>query len=88
MFEELDQWVRRKLRYIIWRQWKRPWTRFRDLRILGLDEERAAMSAWNGRGAWWSAGANHANQALPISYFEKLGFLFLYKSMLRFQSTL
>jgi RNA-directed DNA polymerase len=29
-FEELDQWIRRKLRTILWRQWKRPWTRARE----------------------------------------------------------
>ena len=86
IFNELDQWVRRRLRDIIWRQWKRPRTRFRNLVKLGLDEERAAKSAWNGRGAWWNAGASHTNQALPISFFEKQGFLSLYESMLRFQS--
>jgi len=86
IFNELDQWIRHRLRCIIWRQWKRPWTRFRNLIKLGLDEERAAMSAWNGRGEWWNSGASHANQAFPISYFEKLGLLSLHKSMLRFQS--
>jgi RNA-directed DNA polymerase len=86
IFNELDQWIRRRLRDIIWRQWKRPRTRFRNLVKLGLDEERAAKSAWNGRGAWWNAGASHTNQALPISFFEKQGLLSLYESMLRFQS--
>lgn len=86
IFDELDQWVRRRLRDIIWRQWKRPRTRFRNLVKLGLDEERAAKSAWNGRGAWWNAGASHTNQALPISFFEKHGLLSLHECMLRFQS--
>lgn len=72
IFEELDQWIRHRLRCIIWRQWKHPRTRFRNLIKLGLDEERAAKSAWNGWGAWWNSGASHANKALPISYFEKL----------------
>jgi RNA-directed DNA polymerase len=30
-FERLDQWIRRKLRAILWRQWKRPWTRAKNL---------------------------------------------------------
>ena len=85
VFDELDQWIRRRLRDIIWRQWKRPRTRFRNLDKLGLDEERAAKSAWNGRGAWWNAGASHMNQALPNSFFEMQGLLSLSKSMLRFQ---
>jgi len=77
IFESLDQWIRRKLRCILWRQWKRPWTRYRNLVKLGLDVDRAALSAWNGRGAWWNAGASHLNQAVPISFFERLGLLSL-----------
>jgi len=40
-FEELDQWLRRKLRCIIWRQWTRPVTRARKLMQRGLSEELA-----------------------------------------------
>lgn len=85
IFAELDQWIRRRLRCIIWRQWKRPRTRFNNLVKLGLDKDRAAMSAWNGRGAWWNAGASHMNQAFPISSFAKLGLLSLHTTMLNFQ---
>jgi group II intron reverse transcriptase/maturase len=51
--EDLDKWVRRRLRLIIWRQWKRTWTRFRNLMKRGIAEERAAASASNGRGSWY-----------------------------------
>ena len=64
-FEELDKWVRHKLRAILWRQWKQPATRFKELRSLGLDPERAHRSAENGRGPWWNAGARHMNEAVP-----------------------
>jgi len=50
--EALDQWMRRRLRCVIWRQWKRPQTRRRKLLALGLDEQRAWKSAGNGRGPW------------------------------------
>lgn len=86
VFEELDQWIRRKLRCILWQQWKRPQTRVRYLVKLGLDEERARKSAGNGHGAWWNAGASHMNQAIPVRIFEKLGLLSLYTRMLGFQS--
>jgi RNA-directed DNA polymerase len=49
--EELDRWIRRRLRCIFWRQWKRPWKRFKMLMKQGLSEERAACSAFNQRGA-------------------------------------
>jgi len=44
--DELDQWMRRRLRLLLWRQWKRPWTRFRKLMQLGISEKRAARSAF------------------------------------------
>ncbi len=71
--EEFDQWIRRRLRLILWRQWKRPWTRFKKLRQLGIAEERAAISAFNGRGPWYNSGASHMNVALPKKYFDGLG---------------
>jgi RNA-directed DNA polymerase len=72
-FEELDAWVRRKLRAILWRQWKRPRTRLRELRRRGLDEARAAASAYNGRGPWWNAGASHMNEAVPTAALRRMG---------------
>ena len=71
--EELDFWIRRKLRCIIWRQMKKWRTRMKRLIQLGLSKVRAHQSATNGRGAWWNAGASHMNQAYPITYFNKLG---------------
>jgi RNA-directed DNA polymerase len=50
IFEELDAWVRRKLRCSQWRQWKRGRTRIKERRKLGLEAERARASAFNGRG--------------------------------------
>ena len=75
--EQLDQWVRRKLRTILWRQWKRGCTRFERLRALGIDPERARLSAGNGRGPWWNAGASHMNQAAPTGWLHTLGLVSL-----------
>lgn len=75
----LDKWLRRRLRKVIWQQLKRNWTRFKTLLKRGLNEERAAQSSFNQRGAWWNAGASHMNMAYKISYFEKIGLLSLQK---------
>ena len=75
--EELDGWLRRKLRCILWRQWKRPYTRAKNLMKAGLREERAFRSAFNQRGPWWNSGASHMNAALPKSFFERLGLVSL-----------
>lgn len=69
----IDGWVRRKLRCILWRQWKRPATRERYLRRFGLDVVRAWKSSVNGRGPWWNAGASHMNAALPKVRFDRWG---------------
>ncbi|MEA1605318.1 group II intron reverse transcriptase/maturase [Pseudomonas spirodelae] len=71
--ETIDGWVRHKLRCVLWRQWKRPLTRARNLILLGLDEARAWKSATNGMGAWWNSGAPHVNHALPKKLWDGLG---------------
>jgi RNA-directed DNA polymerase len=76
-FADLDQWLRRKLRCVMWRQWKRPRTRLHELRRRGLDEARARASAFNGRGPWWNAGASHMHAAVPTAVLRQLGLLSL-----------
>ena len=76
-FEALGAWIRRKLRCILWRQWKRPRTRAKKLLALGLDRARANASAGNGRGPWCNAGASHMNHAVQISMLLRQGLLSL-----------
>jgi RNA-directed DNA polymerase len=71
--EELDGWIRRHLRKLIWRQWKRAWTRRKRLILAGLSEEWAVMGAFNGRGPWYNAGAYHMNIAFKKKFFDKIG---------------
>lgn len=85
-FEELDKWLRRKLRCILWRQWKRPRTRAKELIRRGLDRERAFASAYNGRGPWWNAGARHMNTAVPTRFLTQLGLPSLLQNHRRLQS--
>ena len=83
--EELDGWIRHKLRCILWRQWKRPYTRACNLMKAGLTEERAWRSACNQRGPWWNSGASHMNQAFPKSCFDRLGLVSLRDTTRRLQ---
>jgi len=87
IFEELDGWIRRKLRCVFWRQWKRVWTRYKRLVKAGLDTVRARRSAGNGRGAWWNSGASHMNQALPKKIFDALGLVSLLAEVRRLGAT-
>jgi RNA-directed DNA polymerase len=75
--EAMDVWVRRHLRRLLWKQWKRPKTRQRRMCQLGLAPEPAWRSSVNGRGPWWNAGAKHMVRALPPSYFARMGLVSL-----------
>jgi len=75
VFEELDGWVRRKLRCLIWRRWKRVYTRARRLISLGFAEAKAWRCACNGRGPWWNAGSSHMNAAYPAGVFRRMGLI-------------
>ncbi|MBI3044706.1 MAG: group II intron reverse transcriptase/maturase [Betaproteobacteria bacterium] len=83
--EERDGWVRRKLRCTLWRQWKRPYARARNLMRRGLTEERAWRSACNQRGPWWNAGASHMHAAFPKSWFDQRGLVSLLDTVQRLQ---
>lgn len=72
-WKDLDGWLRRRLRCLIWRQAKTRRRRNELLRQHGLPEQRAWHSARNGQGPWWNAGASHMNHAFPKAYFDACG---------------
>ena len=86
VLEELDGWIRRKLRVLLWRQWKRVYPRARNLMRAGLEEKRAWQSATNGHGPWWNGGASHMNAAYPKSRFDRMGLVSLLDTLQRFPS--
>ena len=85
VLQELDGWIRRRLRCLLWRQWKRSYTRAKTLMKRGLHEQRAWWSAKNQRGPWWNSGASHMNDAYRKSYFDKIGLVSLVDTCQRFQ---
>jgi RNA-directed DNA polymerase len=88
VFEELDGWIRRRLRCIQWRQWKRAHTRAKNLMRLGLAEQQAWRSATNGHGPWWNAGASHMNLAMPKKLFDSMGLVSLQEQLRKLQGNL
>jgi RNA-directed DNA polymerase len=85
LFKELDGWLRRKLRRIIWKQWKRTRTRARNLIKLGLSSNAAWRFVRKQRGPWAMAGTNVMNRHLNTAYFENLGLVSLQNQYLRLQ---
>jgi RNA-directed DNA polymerase len=73
IFGDLDQWLRRRLRAVQLKQWKRGRTAYRELRARGVPD-RVARAAAAHASRWWAMAAHGALQtALPTSYFDRLG---------------
>ena len=68
----LEQWLRRRLRSAIWKQWKRGTTRFAELRKRGVNRDLAAKTAGSGHGPWRLANSPALSIALPNAYFDSL----------------
>lgn len=77
VFEQLDRWVRRKLRRVLWKQWKRPRTRARELARRGVEVEYAYRTAYSGYGNWRSAGFSAMNRAVPTRELRRYGLVSL-----------
>ena len=72
-FEDLDEWLRRRLRQVRWKEWKRFGTKRRNLRALGIPEREAREWAGSRRGYWRIAGSAPLQRALPNAYWSGLG---------------
>ena len=67
----LDQWIRRRLRSIVWKQWKRGRTRFAELRRRGVGIDLAAQTAGSAHGPWRISNSPALAIALPNDLFPK-----------------
>lgn len=85
LLKELDGWLRRKLRVIIWKQWKRTRTRAKNLIKLGLSSDASWRFARKQRGPWVAAGENVMNRVLNNAYFEDQGLMSLQNQYHRLQ---
>jgi group II intron reverse transcriptase/maturase len=73
IFEELDEWLRRRLRQVRWKQWKRYRTKRRNLAALGIPDAKAREWAGSRKGYWRIAGSAVLQRALPNAYWTNLG---------------
>jgi RNA-directed DNA polymerase len=78
VLQRLDEWLRHRLRVIIWKQWKRGTTRYKKLRDLGVGKDLAAQTAASPLGVWRVAHSPALALALRIAYFDSLGIPRLY----------
>src|SRR3989475_4032336 len=73
VLESLEQWLRRRLRSAICKQWKRGTVRFAELRKRGVGEDLAAQTAGSALGPWRLANSPALSIALSNAYFDSLG---------------
>ena len=72
-FEELEGWIRRKLRCLQWQHWKHPRRRMKELMERGVDKQKAIEFAFNGRGSWFNSQLPPMSKAMPNKLFDSLG---------------
>jgi len=69
----LEKWLRRRLRAVLWKQWKYGRRRFAELRKRDIGVHLAAKTAGSARGPWRLANSRALAVALPNAYFDSLG---------------
>jgi RNA-directed DNA polymerase len=78
ILRDLDKWVRRRLRAIVWKQWKYGRNRFAELRRLGIGKGLAAQTAGSPHGPWRISNSPALATAFPKAFFKGLGLASIY----------
>ena len=73
VLQDLESWVRRRLRCFMWKQWKRGRRRYAALRTRGVRGDLAAQTAGSPHGPWRISRSPALSYALPNAYFASLG---------------
>src|SRR5579863_3593435 len=73
VLESLETWMKRRLRAVVWKQWKRGTVRFNELRKRGVGKDLAAQTAGSAHGPWRLAMSPALSIALPNAHFDSLG---------------
>jgi RNA-directed DNA polymerase len=73
VLKRLEEWMRRRLRSLIWKAWKRGRRRFKELTKRGVGKDLAAKTAGSPHGPWRLADSPALHQAFPIKFFDRQG---------------
>jgi RNA-directed DNA polymerase len=79
--EELDQWIRRRIRMCYWKQWKRSRTKAENLIKLGLSKYKAWEYAYTRKSYWHTANSFILATTLTNKYLEEQGFISISKCL-------
>jgi hypothetical protein len=76
MLTRLDQWYRRRLRMVIWKQWKKVKTRFANLQRLGIPRQKAWEYANTRKGYWHTANSWILSVSITNERLKRAGYIF------------
>jgi RNA-directed DNA polymerase len=75
----LDGWIRRRLRCVVWVQWKTRGQRYRELRRLNVPERSASAAIFSPKGFWRLSSSEALHRAFTKARFRRLGLLSMEK---------
>ena len=73
VLRDLDSWIHRRLRAVVWKQWKHGSTRYAELRARHVGRDLAAQTAGSPHGPWRIARSPALHSAFPSQFFDHLG---------------
>jgi len=85
--KSLNEWIRRRLRLIHWKQWKSITARFNNLVRLGIRKDRARRWVYTRRGLWRVAGSPILEMSLTNNYLASIGYDDIFRRYERLHSS-
>jgi RNA-directed DNA polymerase len=76
LLSEIDEWMRRRIRMVYWKQWKKVKTRFKMLQTLGIYKQKAWEYANTRKGYWRISNSPILSKSLNNDTLKKFGFIF------------
>ena len=76
LMEKTDEWMRRRIRAVYWKQWKRVRTRFKMLIHFGIERHKAFEFANTRKGYWRISNSPILSLTLKNDTLQKLGYIF------------
>jgi len=76
LLRDTDKWYRRRLRMVIWKQWKRVRTRCKNLIKLGISKSKAYMFSNTRKSYWRTAKSPILSTSVSNESLQKAGYLF------------
>ena len=73
VLRDLDSWIQRRLRAVVWKQWRRGRRRFAELSKRNVSRDLAAQTAGSSHGPWRLSKSPALHFAFPIAFFRSLG---------------